>query len=229
MAVPAIGAHRREAPLMRVAEPAALLQFALVALAFAALTYAFVVSDFSVKLVYDNSHSAKPLIYKVSGVWGNHEGSMVLWVLILALFGALVALFGNNLPDTLRARVLAVQASIAVAFLLFILFTSNPFLRLDPAPFEGQGLNPILQDRALAFHPPWALCRLCRLLDDLLVCRRGADRRPRRCELGALGPALDARRLALAHHRHRHGVVVGLLHARLGRFLVLGPGWRTPP
>ncbi len=155
MAVPAIGAHRREAPLMRVAEPAALLQFALVALAFAALTYAFVVSDFSVKLVYDNSHSAKPLIYKVSGVWGNHEGSMVLWVLILALFGALVALFGNNLPDTLRARVLAVQASIAVAFLLFILFTSNPFLRLDPAPFEGQGLNPILQDRALAFHPPW--------------------------------------------------------------------------
>ena len=108
MAVPAIGAHRREAPLMHVAEPAALLQFGLVALAFAALTYAFVVSDFSVKLVYDNSHSAKPLIYKVSGVWGNHEGSMVLWVLILALFGALVALFGNNLPDTLRARVLAV-------------------------------------------------------------------------------------------------------------------------
>ncbi len=155
MAVPAIGAHRREAPLMRVAEPAALLQFALIALAFAALTWAFVVSDFSVKLVYDNSHSAKPLIYKVSGVWGNHEGSMVLWVLILALFGALVALFGNNLPDTLRARVLAVQASIAVAFLLFILLTSNPFLRLDPAPFEGRGLNPILQDRALAFHPPW--------------------------------------------------------------------------
>lgn len=155
MAVPAIGAHRREAPLMRVAEPAALLQFALITLAFAALTYAFVVSDFSVKLVYDNSHSAKPLIYKVSGVWGNHEGSMVLWVLILALFGALVAFFGNNLPDTLRARVLAVQASIAVAFLLFILLTSNPFLRLDPAPFEGRGLNPILQDRALAFHPPW--------------------------------------------------------------------------
>jgi cytochrome c-type biogenesis protein CcmF len=155
MAVPALGAHRRDIRLMRVGEPAALLQFALIAFAFGALTYAFVVSDFSVKLVYDNSHSMKPMIFKVSGVWGNHEGSMLLWVLILALFGAMVSFFGKNLPDTLRARVLAVQASIAVAFLLFIVFTSNPFERLDPAPFEGRGLNPILQDRALAFHPPW--------------------------------------------------------------------------
>ena len=132
---PMLGAHRRDATLMAVAEPAALVQFALVLLAFAALTWAFLVSDFSLKLAYDNSHSAKPLIYKISGVWGNHEGSMVLWVLILALFGAMVALFGGNLPATLRARVLSVQASIAVAFLLFIVFTSNPFERLDPAPF----------------------------------------------------------------------------------------------
>ncbi|HCX68203.1 heme lyase CcmF/NrfE family subunit [Parvibaculum sp.] len=155
MVVPMVGAHRRDAQLIGVATPAALLQFLLVAFAFGALLYLFIVSDFSVKLVFDNSHSEKPMIFKISGVWGNHEGSMVLWVLILALFGALVALFGKNLPDTLRARVLAVQASIAVAFLLFILLTSNPFLRLDPAPFEGSGLNPILQDRALAFHPPW--------------------------------------------------------------------------
>ncbi|MEX2248262.1 MAG: heme lyase CcmF/NrfE family subunit, partial [Parvibaculum sp.] len=154
-AVPMLGAHRRDAALMAVAGSAALLQLALVLIAFAALTWAFLVSDFSLKLAYDNSHSAKPLIYKISGVWGNHEGSMVLWVLILALFGAMVALFGRNLPDTLRARVLSVQASIAVAFLLFIVFTSNPFIRLDPAPFEGTGLNPLLQDRALAFHPPW--------------------------------------------------------------------------
>ncbi len=155
MVVPMIGAQRRDVALMGVAQPAAVLQFALVAFAFSVLVYAFVVSDFSIKLVYDNSHSAKPMIFKVSGVWGNHEGSMVLWVLILALFGAMVAVFGRNLPDTLRARVLAVQASIAVAFLLFIIFTSNPFIRLDPAPFEGRGLNPLLQDRALAFHPPW--------------------------------------------------------------------------
>ncbi|MCF8469958.1 MAG: heme lyase CcmF/NrfE family subunit [Parvibaculum sp.] len=155
MTVPMIGAHRRDAALMGVAVPAALVQFALVAFAFFTLMHAFIVSDFSVKLVYDNSHSEKPMLFKVAGVWGNHEGSMVLWVLILSLFGALVARFGRNLPDTLRARVLAVQASIAVAFLLFIVFTSNPFLRLDPAPFEGLGLNPLLQDRALAFHPPW--------------------------------------------------------------------------
>jgi cytochrome c-type biogenesis protein CcmF len=153
--VPMIGAHRRDVGLMGVARMAALAQFALVAFAFGVLVHAFVTSDFSLSLVAENSHSTKPLIYKISGVWGNHEGSMVLWVLILSLYGALVALFGRNLPDALRARVLAVQASIAVAFLGFILFTSNPFLRLDPAPFEGRGLNPLLQDPGLAFHPPF--------------------------------------------------------------------------
>jgi cytochrome c-type biogenesis protein CcmF len=116
---------------------------------------AYVVSDFSVENVYLNSHSAKPLIYRISGTWGNHEGSMLLWVLILAVFGAAVPLFGSNLPPTLKARVLGVQASIALAFLLFIVLTSNPFLRLSPVPPEGQGLNPILQDPALAFHPPF--------------------------------------------------------------------------
>ena len=100
-------------------------------------------------------NSMKPLLYKISGVWGNHEGSMLLWVFILALFGAAVALFGRNLPPPLRARVLAVQAMIGVGFLLFILFTSNPFLRLLPAPPDGAGLNPILQDPGLAFHPPF--------------------------------------------------------------------------
>jgi cytochrome c-type biogenesis protein CcmF len=155
MIVPMIGAHRRDASLMAVAQPAALAQLALIAIVFATLVYAFVTSDFSLVLVNDNSHTTKPLIYKIAGVWGNHEGSMVLWVLILSIYGALVALFGGNLPDGLRARVLSVQASIAVAFLAFILFTSNPFLRLDPAPFEGKGLNPLLQDPGLAFHPPF--------------------------------------------------------------------------
>ena len=102
-----------------------------------------------------NSHSTKPLIYKMSGVWGNHEGSMLLWVLMLAIFGAAVALFGRNLPATLKANVLSVQAAISTAFLLFILLTSDPFARLDPAPPDGRGLNPILQDPALAFHPPF--------------------------------------------------------------------------
>jgi cytochrome c-type biogenesis protein CcmF len=117
--------------------------------------YAYVVSDFSVENVWAHSHSAKPLIYRISGVWGNHEGSMVLWVLMVAAFGGAVAVFGRNLPVSLKANVLAVQASIGLAFLLFILATSNPFLRIADAPAEGRGLNPILQDPALAFHPPF--------------------------------------------------------------------------
>jgi cytochrome c-type biogenesis protein CcmF len=153
--LPLWGARIGDTRLMRVGEPAALAQFGLLIVAFAALTHAYVTSDFSVANVYANSHSEKPLIYRISGVWGNHEGSMLLWVLILALFGAAVAAFGTNLPETLRANVLSVQASIALAFLLFILLTSNPFLRLDPVPADGRGLNPILQDPALAFHPPF--------------------------------------------------------------------------
>ena len=131
------------------------MQFVLVAIAFIALMTAYVTSDFSVENVWRNSHSAKPLLYKISGVWGNHEGSMILWVLILTLFGAAVATFGTNLPRQLKANVLAVQGSIGAAFLLFIITTSNPFIRLEPAPFDGQGLNPVLQDPALAFHPPF--------------------------------------------------------------------------
>ena len=111
-------------------------------------------SDFSVVNVFENSHSMKPLLYKITGVWGNHEGSMLLWVSILALFGGLVAAFGNNLPLSLRAHVLAVQGWIASAFYLFILITSNPFLRIASPPIEGRDLNPVLQDIGLAVHPP---------------------------------------------------------------------------
>ncbi len=153
-AVPLLGAARREPALMDAGRMAALGQLAFIAAAFASLMHAFVVSDFSLAIVAANSHSAKPLLYKISGVWGNHEGSMVLWVLILALFGGAVAGLGGNLPPTLRARVLAVQGMIGVGFLAFILATSNPFLRLYPAPIDGSGLNPILQDPGLAFHPP---------------------------------------------------------------------------
>ena len=118
------------------------------------LTISYAQSDFSVANVWENSHSLKPLLYKITGTWGNHEGSMLLWVLILTFFGALVAVFGGNLPATLRANVLAVQGWIGAAFLLFILATSNPFARLSPAPIEGRDLNPILQDIGLAIHPP---------------------------------------------------------------------------
>ena len=155
MVVPMVGAAKGWRNWMGVAEPAATVQFILVGFSFAALTWAFVTSDFSLKLVYENSHSAKPMLYKISGVWGNHEGSMLLWLLILTLFGACAAWFGGNLPETLQARVLSVQSAVGVAFFAFILFTSNPFLRLGVPPFDGQDLNPLLQDPGLAFHPPF--------------------------------------------------------------------------
>lgn len=152
--LPIIGARRGDERLMAVAGPATVATFVLIAISFAVLVQAYVVSDFSVKNVFENSHSLKPLIYKISGTWGNHEGSMLLWVLILSLFGALVVMFGSNLPASLRATVLAVQGWISGAFLLFILLTSNPFARLADAPVQGQDLNPILQDIGLAIHPP---------------------------------------------------------------------------
>lgn len=153
--VPLIGAQRNWAGWMAFADTAASVQFFLVALSFGILTHAFVVSDFSLSLVAANSHSTKPMLYKVTGVWGNHEGSMLLWILTLALYGALVSWFGTDLPPRLKARVLAVQSMIAVAFLAFLIFTSNPFTRLIQPPLDGRDLNPLLQDPGLAFHPPF--------------------------------------------------------------------------
>ncbi len=155
MCVPMVGAHKGWTDWMAVALPAANVQFILTLFAFGALIYAFVVSDFSVQLVALNSHSDKPMLYKVTGTWGNHEGSLLLWVLILTLFGAMVAWWGQALPTRLKARVLSVQASIAVAFFAFMLFTSNPFIRLPNPPINGNDLNPLLQDPGLAFHPPF--------------------------------------------------------------------------
>ena len=152
--LPIIGARTRDAGLMGVAPAAAIASFVLILFAFVALTVSYVTSDFSVKNVWENSHSMMPMIYKFSGVWGNHEGSMMLWLLILVFFSALVAFFGGNLPATLKSNVLAVQAWITSAFLTFVLLTSNPFQRLSPAPLEGRDLNPILQDIGLAIHPP---------------------------------------------------------------------------
>src|SRR5580704_7738103 len=147
--IPVLGARWRDPALMNVALSTALAQLLFVAASFAALVALHVTSDFSVVNVFENSHSLKPMIYKITGLWGNHEGSMLLWVLILAVFGGMVAAFGNNIPASLRATALAVQSWIAVAFYLFILLTSNPFLRLPEAPIEGRGLNPILQDLGL--------------------------------------------------------------------------------
>ncbi len=136
-----------------IAHGATMGMLVFVVMAFGTLTYAFVTSDFSIADVANNSHTLKPLIYKISGVWGNHEGSMLLWVLVLSLYAGLVSALGRG-GERLTSAALGVQGLLAAAFLLFILFTSNPFLRLDPAPFEGAGLNPLLQDPGLAIHPP---------------------------------------------------------------------------
>ncbi len=148
------GAQRGDARMMAAAPPLAAGTLLAVAAAFGCLMWSFAANDTTVSNVVQNSHSAKPLLYKLTGTWGSHEGSMVLWVLILALCGGAVAAFGRNLPSALQARVLAVLALVALGFLAFTLGTSNPFGRIWPPPADGQGLNPVLQDPGLAFHPP---------------------------------------------------------------------------
>lgn len=144
-----------DASLARVGKHAAYVLAGLIAGAFIILMHAYAISDFSVSNVYENSHSAKPFIYKLTGTWGNHEGSMLLWVLILALYGAGLAKQSRSIPADLHWLTLGVQSLILSAFLAFIIFTSNPFLRLEPAPIDGAGLNPLLQDIGLAIHPPF--------------------------------------------------------------------------
>jgi cytochrome c-type biogenesis protein CcmF len=160
--------------LAGIVRPVAIVQGVLVAAAFLALITLFVQTDLSVKLVADNSHSAKPLIYKIAGTWGNHEGSMLLWVTVMGLAGGFVALVERRLPERTMMATLAGQAFVSLGFYAFLLFASNPFQRLDPVPMEGNGLNPLLQDPGLAFHPPTLVSRLCRSLDRLQLRHRRA-------------------------------------------------------
>jgi cytochrome c-type biogenesis protein CcmF len=152
--LPLIGASRGNQQLMNVGGTAAAAQFLLVAFSFGLLTWAFIVQDFSVEYVARNSNSLLPMEYRYSAVWGAHEGSLLLWELILCLWTFAVALFSKALPDAFRARVLAVLGWISFGFLLFIIFTSNPFGRLMPAAVDGMDLNPLLQDPGLIIHPP---------------------------------------------------------------------------
>ena len=153
-AAPLVGAQRGDGVLMALGRQAALLQGLFVSLAFGCLAYAYLTCDFSVALVAQHSHTAQPTAYRFAATWGSHEGSMLLWVLILALYGAGVAFFGGTLRETLQARVVGMQGVLGVAFLAFLIFTSNPFLRISPAPTEGTELNPLLQDPGLVMHPP---------------------------------------------------------------------------
>ena len=149
-----IGAHKNSEGMMRAGRYTATTVFALTFFSFMILILAFVESNFSLLLVSSHSHTLKPLLYKISGVWANHEGSMLLWTLILTMYGALIVVFGKNLPLLLKSRAIGIQGILAVGFFTFILFTSNPFQRINPVPVEGLGLNPLLQDPGLAIHPP---------------------------------------------------------------------------
>ena len=152
--VPMVGANRNRMALMSVGRPAAQGQLVFLIISFGCLTYAFITSDFSVRLAAANSHSATPLIYKITGVWGNHEGSLLLWSLSLSLWTVAVTVFSRNLPEAFMARVLGVLGWISAGFISFTLFTSNPFERLLPAVAEGRDLNPLLQDPGMIIHPP---------------------------------------------------------------------------
>ena len=151
---PLWGSFTGNRAMMALAKPAVTGQLVFAAVAFGALTYAFVVNDFSVAFVAGHSNAELPMFYRVGAVWGGHEGSLLLWILVLAIWSALVAAFSRQMPARFVARVLGVLGIVAVGFLSFTLFTSNPFDRLIPAPLNGQDLNPILQDPALMIHPP---------------------------------------------------------------------------
>ena len=153
-ALPLAGAQRGKGAWMAVARPAAYAQLVLVLMAFVILTIGFVMQDFSLRYVAENSNTLLPMMYRYSAVWGAHEGSLLLWALVLAVWTAAVAEFSRKLPQPVIARVLGVMGLISIGFLAFLIFTSNPFARLLPVPVEGRDLNPLLQDPGLIFHPP---------------------------------------------------------------------------
>ncbi len=152
--VPLIGSFNGRSGWMAMARPAAMMQLFFVALSYACLTWTFIANDFSVLYTANTSNSGLPLVYKISGVWGGHEGSILLWVLILSVWVGAVAIFSANLPAVLLARVLSVLGLISVGFMMFVLLTSNPFERMFPIPADGASLNPLLQDPGMAIHPP---------------------------------------------------------------------------
>ena len=151
---PIIGASKGNAVWMQLAKPAARVQFVLIGFAFVCLAYSFATKDYSVAYVAQNSNSKLPIEFRIAAVWGGHEGSLLLWALILSVWTVAVSFFSKHIPDDTRARILAVMGLISVGFLLFMLAVSNPFERLIPAALDGRDLNPLLQDPGMIFHPP---------------------------------------------------------------------------
>ena len=211
--------------MMSAARPLAYAQFLLLLLSFLCLTWAFIDNDFTVQYVATNSNSLLPLAYRISAVWGAHEGSLLLWVLTLGGWTAAVAMFSRRLPLDAVARVLGVLGLISVGFTAFVLFTSDPFTRTLPYfPVDGRDLNPLLQESGSYLPSADALHGLCGLLGGVCLCHCFADDRPSRCDLGPLVAPLDHGGLGIPDPGHSARLLVGLLRARLGRLVVLGSG-----
>ena len=221
--LPLVGAHTGSEAWMRVARPAALAQFAAVAGAFGILTYAFVVNDFSVEYVAQHSNSALPLGYRIAAVWGAHEGSLVLWLLVQALWTVAVAWASRKLPLDFASRVIGVLGFVSGGFLLFTIFTSNPFLRLQPAAIDGADLNPLLQDPGLAIHPPILYAGYVGF-SVAFAFAIAAMLAGRSIAPGPAGRARGRLRLAFSDLGICARQLVGLLRVGLGWLVVLGPG-----
>jgi len=212
-AVPLAGTLRHNVVWQSLARPAALLQFVLVSFAFACLASSFLSNDFSVKYVAEHSNTLLPKPYQFAAVWGGHEGSLLLWVLMLSGWTAAVAIFSASLPLAMVARVLGVLGLVSVGFLMFILTTSNPFDRLFPMPADGRDLNPLLQDPGLVIHPPMLYMGYVGMSVTFAFAIA----------------ALDRHCVGLSHLWHWFGFLVGLLRVGLGWMVVLGPrGKRVP-
>ncbi len=222
--LPIFGAARNNRVLMGLARPLATGQFVFIALAFAALAYSFLHNDFSVLYVAEHSNSQLPLHYRFAAIWGGHEGSLLLWVTILSVWAVAVATFSKHLPEEMVARVLGVMGLIAVGFILFMLLTSDPFVRLLPAAADGQELNPLLQDPGLVIHPPMLYMgyvgfsvafafAIAALIGGKLDATWARWSRPWTTVAWVF---LTVRRDA--------GQLVGILRTGLGRVVVLGPG-----
>ena len=218
------GAQKGIALWITLSRPTALSLFFTIAVAFGCLAWAFLHNDFSVRYVAEHSNSQLPVQYQFSAVWGGHEGSLLLWVLMLTGWTAAVALFSRRLPDPIVARVLGVLGLVTAGFLLFILLTSNPFDRLLPIPTEGRDLNPMLQDPGLVYHPPHAVHGLCGVLCGFCLCLSSPHLgQAGRC-LGALVAPMDLGCMGILNAGHLLWFTLGLLRIGLGRLVVLGSG-----
>ena len=229
--VPLAGAATRRPLWMSFAQPMAWGQFLFVLIAYACLTASFLLDDFSVAYIANNSNSQLPWYFKFSAVWGSHEGSVLLWSLILAGWGFAVFRCGaRDLPRDMLARVLGIMGLISTGFMAFVLLTSNPFARLLPdMPADGADLNPLLQDIGLIIHPPMLYMGYVGFSVAFSFAHGGPAGRAPRCGMGTLGAPLDQHRLGVPDRRHRAGQLVGLLRAGLGRLVVLGPGGERLP